>query len=145
MEKEKMEITYNEKINKTLDYYSPLKLHFWIMDNTVIMKVLDQDPRLCIEDTWFKVNDDIIFGSIDYIELNESSIYFRGIDINLDDSTTAITFKNELMAKKYVKFIKDVFDKIDFMKTEILVDLLDTEQNILVPIHEEKIWNAIMK
>lgn len=144
MEKEKMEITYNENINKEMNY-SPLKLHFWIMDNTVVMKVLDQDPRLCIEDTWFKVNNDIIFGSIDYIELNESSIYFRGIDIDLDNSTTSITFKNELMAKKYVKFIKDVFDQIDFMKTEILVDLLDTTQNILIPIHEEKIWNAIMK
>ena len=132
MSEYKIDITYNEKLNKELDY-SPLKLHFWVIDNTVVMKVLEQDSRLCIDDFWFNVEVadednavEIKFLSCIYPELDSYHIYFRGIDSENNNVTTSIVLTDNEQAQKYVEVIQEVFENIDFMKSEIFVDIIDT-------------------
>ena len=132
MSEYKIDITYNEKLNKELDY-SPLKLHFWVIDNTVVMKVLEQDSRLCIEDFWFNVeaaDEDnsvkIKFSSCNYPELDSYRIYFRGLDSENNNITTSIILKDNEQAQKYVEVIQEVFKNVNFMKSEIIVDIIDT-------------------
>jgi len=133
----KIDITYNEKLNKELDY-SPLKLHFWIIDNTVVMKVLEQDSRLCIEDFWFNVevaDEDnavkIKFSSYRYPELDSYRIYFRGLDSENNNLTTSIVLIDNEQAQKYVEVIQEVLKNVNFMKSEIIVDIIDTNKAVV--------------
>lgn len=128
----KIDITYNEKLNKELNY-SPLKLHFWVIDNTVVMKVLEQDSRLCIDDFWFDVEVadednavEIKFLSCIYPELDSYRIYFRGLDSENNNLTTSIVLTDNEQAKKYVEVIQEVFKNVDFINSEIIVDVIDT-------------------
>lgn len=132
MSEYKINFTYNEKLNKELDY-SPLKLHFWVIDNVIVMKVFEQDSRLCIDDFWFKteVEDEdnaveIKFLSCNYPELDIYHIYFRGLDFESNNITTSIVMINNEQAQKYVEFIQEVFKNIDFIKSEITVEVIDT-------------------
>lgn len=146
MSEYKIDITYNEKLNKELDY-SPLKLHFWVIDNTVVMKVLEQDSRLCIEDFWFNadVYDGYKWVSIKFLsynypgltsficgvcfpELDSYRIYFRGLDSENNNLTTSIVLTDNEQAQKYVEVIQEVFKNVNFMKSEIIVDIIDTNK-----------------
>lgn len=126
MEKEKNNNMFGEKP------FSPLKIHFCIIDNVLIMQILEQDPTLFLENDllFWKITDDVTYyvSTVEHPEIDYSVskiddvvnketidsisyiLFLRGTDSSKNHFKGCLNFQNEELLNEFIDNFKDLLD-----------------------------------
>jgi hypothetical protein len=124
--------------------YEPLKIHFLIISNSIIMKVLNQDDKLRfseelnpeykplfiakIQDENNKINDFLKFYSLHNVEINSQEVFLRGSDVTSDKKTASYSFNSTIDSLRFVAIITDIFKNIPCLNAEITAETINIEK-----------------
>ena len=131
-----MIIKYNDKLNTSIKY-EPLIFHFWIIDNSLTLKVESQDDRLRGVDSIAMIkfkNEDkwqsIDISSASCCEIAYHDFYILG-DKMYDNDVYSFNFKDIKELLNYVHTIVTIFDNINIFDTTIYVHEINTATNTI--------------
>lgn len=124
--------------------YEPLKIHFLIISNTVVMRVLNQDDRIRfhqdgnfkfeplfvtkIQDENNKKNNLLKFYSLHNVELNKDALFLRGTDITADNKTASHSFNSTVDSLRFVALVTEILKNIPCLNAEVTSEIISIPQ-----------------
>ena len=101
-----------------------LEIKFWRIENSIVMKVLEQGEEIERGSFSFRTSNEITIKSTYYPQIEEDYLFVRGTNVALDTATSSIDFPSVEVAKKYLK---------------MYIEAVKEYNNLVKPKDEEKI------
>lgn len=101
-----------------------LEIKFWRIENSIVMKVLNQGEEIERGSFSFTASNGIKIKSTYHPQMEDDYLFVRGTNVTLDPATSSIDFPSVEVAKKYLK---------------MYIEAIKEYNSLVKPKNEEKI------